>query len=48
MKKTKVKMGAGLVKHAGLLGKDDKEYCEIMKELKPLYRRWTKKYADFK
>ena len=29
----------------GLLDKDDKEYDKIMKELRPLYRKWTKRYA---
>ena len=29
----------------GLLDKDDNEYDKIMKELRPLYRKWTKRYA---
>jgi len=41
---SKWKMGADLKKHVGIL-KDDKEYDKIMKELKPLYRKWTKRYA---
>lgn len=40
----KWKTGADLVKHVGVL-KDDKEYDKIMKELKPLYKKWTKRYA---
>lgn len=39
-----MKTGKDLVKHVGIL-KDDKEYDKIMKELKPLYKRWTKRYA---
>jgi len=39
------KTGAGLRECAGLLEKDDKEYDKIMKELKPLYKKWTKRYA---
>ncbi|MBS3101418.1 hypothetical protein J4204_04735 [Candidatus Woesearchaeota archaeon] len=46
--KPKIKTGAGLKKHIGLLDKDDKEYEEIMKELKPLYKRWTQRYAKDK
>jgi len=36
---------AGLRECLGLLGKDDNEYDKIMKELRPLYRKWTKRYA---
>ena len=36
---------AGLKECLGLLDKDDKEYDKIMKELRPLYRKWTKRYA---
>ena len=39
----KRKTGKDLVKHVGAI-KDD-EYGKIMKELKPLYRKWTKRYA---
>ena len=38
------KIGADLWKCVGLLDKDDKEYDKIMKELGPLYRKWTKRY----
>ncbi len=44
MDTAKRKTGADLIKHVGVL-KDDKEYEKIMKELKPLYRKWTKRYA---
>ena len=40
----KWKTGADLSKHVGIL-KDDKEYDKIMKELRPLYRKWTKRYV---
>lgn len=40
----KWKTGADLRKHVGIL-KDDKEYDKIMKELRPLYRKWTKRYV---
>ncbi len=45
MEKPKLKTGDGLRECAGLLKKDDKEYEKIMKELKPLYRKWTQRYA---
>ena len=45
MNKSKRKTGAGLKECLGLLEKDDKEYDEIMKELRILYKRWTQKYA---
>lgn len=45
MDKSKPKTGAGLRECAGLLPKEDKEYEKIMKELKPLYKKWTQKYA---
>jgi len=41
----RLKTGADLVKHAGVLKKDDNEYDKIMKELRPLYGKWTKRYA---
>ena len=37
------KTGRDLLKHVGVI-KDD-EYDKVMKELKPLYRKWTKRYA---
>jgi len=40
----KWKTGADLVKHVGRL-KDDKEYDRIIKELRPQYKKWTKRYA---
>ncbi|MBI3034929.1 antitoxin VapB family protein [Candidatus Woesearchaeota archaeon] len=45
LEKSKPKTGAGLRDCAGLLLNDDKEYEKIMKELKPLYKKWTKRYA---
>ena len=39
----KRKTGKDLIKHVGVI-KDD-EYSKIMKELKPLYKKWTKRYA---
>lgn len=45
MKKQKFKTGADLRKCIGLLDKDDKKYEKILRELKPLYRKWTKRYA---
>ena len=39
------KTGAGLRDCLGLLSKDDKEYDKIMKELRPMYKKWTKRYA---
>lgn len=45
MEKSKSKTGAGLRDCLGLLPKDDKEYERIMKELKPLYNKWTQRYA---
>lgn len=44
-KNNKKKSGAGLKECLGLLGKDDDEYNRIAKEMKPLYKKWTKKYA---
>lgn len=44
MENKKYKTGAGLRKCIGLLDKDDKEYDEIMKELRILYKKWTKGY----
>ena len=40
----KMKTGKDLIKHVGVL-KGDKEYDKIMKELKPLYKKWTQRYA---
>lgn len=45
MEKSKPKTGAGLRDCVGLLPKEDKEYEEIMRELKPLYKKWTQRYA---
>lgn len=45
IEKSKPKTGAGLRDCAGLLPKEDKEYEEIMKELKPMYEKWTQRYA---
>lgn len=45
MAKSKRKTGAGLKECLGLLDKNDKEYDEVMKELKGLYKKWTQKYA---
>ena len=45
IEKSKPKTGAGLRDCIGLLPNDDKEYEKIMKELKPLYKKWTQKYA---
>ena len=45
IEKSKPKTGAGLRDCLGLLHKDDKEYEKIMKELKPLYKKWTQRYA---
>lgn len=39
------KTGYDLKECLGLLSKDDREYEKIMKELKPLYRKWTQRYA---
>ena len=39
----KRKTGRDLLKHVGAI--KDNEYDKIMKELKPLYRKWTKRYA---
>ncbi len=39
----KRKTGRDLLKHVGTI--KDNEYDKIMKELKPLYRKWTKRYA---
>ena len=43
--KSKPKTGSELKNCLGLLSKDDKEYEKIMKELRPLYRKWTQRYA---
>ena len=45
LEKSKPKTGAGLKDCMGLLNKDDKEYEKIMKDLKPLYKKWTQRYA---
>lgn len=45
IEKSKPKTGAGLRECAGLLPDDDKEYDRIMKDLKPLYKKWTQRYA---
>jgi len=34
-----------LKKHLGTLPKDDTEFEEAIKELKPLYTKWKKKYV---
>ncbi|MBI2559067.1 antitoxin VapB family protein [Candidatus Woesearchaeota archaeon] len=39
----KRKTGRDLLKHVGTI--KDNEYDKIMKELKPRYRKWTKRYA---
>lgn len=39
------KTGAGLRACLGLLDKNDDEYGKAMKELRPLYKKWTKRYA---
>ena len=44
METAKAKTGADLEKHVGVL-KEDKEYDKIMGKLRPLYKKWTKKYA---
>ena len=44
-KKETKKTGAGLRDCLGLLSKDDKEYDRIMKGLRPMYKKWTKRYA---
>lgn len=45
IEKSKHKTGAGLMDCIGLLPKEDREYEKIMKELKPLYKKWTQRYA---
>ncbi|MBI2650352.1 antitoxin VapB family protein [Candidatus Woesearchaeota archaeon] len=45
IEKSRPKTGAGLKDCIGLLPKEDKEYEEIMRELKPLYKKWTQRYA---
>lgn len=45
MEKSKSRTGAGLRGCLGLLSNEDKEYEAVMKELKPLYKKWTQKYA---
>lgn len=50
MGKNKYKTGTDLRKFVGLLDKDDKEYDEIFKELKKLYKKWDKdldKYSNY-
>ena len=44
MEIAKWKIGADLRKHVGIL-KDDKEYDKIMNDLRPLYKKWTKRYV---
>ena len=44
-RKNAKKTGANLKKCLGLLPKDDDEYDKIMKELKPLYKKWTRRYV---
>ena len=39
----KKKTGKDLIKHVGVI--KDNEYDEIMEELRPLYRKWTRRYA---
>ena len=46
--KPKIKTGAELRTYVGLLDKDDKENEEIMKDLKPLYKKWTQRYIKDK
>lgn len=43
-RKKEQKTGYDLKRHFGVL-KGDEEYDKIIKELKPLYRKWTKRYA---
>ncbi len=40
----KKKTGEGLKEFFGIL-KDDKEYDELMKEMKKGWKRWTRKYS---
>ena len=50
MEKVKHNTGANLKEVVGLIDKDDKEYDEILKELKVLYKKWTRdvnKYEKF-
>ena len=37
------KTGKDLLKHVGVI--KDNEYDEIMNEIRPLWAKWTKKYA---
>lgn len=39
------KTGASLKECLGLLNKGDKEYNKIFRDLAPLYKKWTKRYA---
>lgn len=41
----KRKTGTGLRNCLGLLDKNDNEYEKTMKELRPLYKKWTRRYA---
>ena len=41
----KRKTGSGLRECLGLLDKNDSEYERALKELRPLYKKWTKRYA---
>lgn len=45
IEKSKPKTGAELRDCLGLLPKEDKEYEEIFRELKPLYKKWTQRYV---
>jgi len=45
IEKPRLKTCAELRECLGLLKKGDKEYEKIMKELKPLYKKWTQRYA---
>jgi len=39
----KKKTGKDLLRHVGVI--KDNEYDQIIKELKPLWAKWTRKYA---
>ncbi len=39
----KGKTGKDLLKHVGVI--KDNDYAGIIKEIKPLYAKWTKRYA---
>lgn len=43
-RKKEQKTGYDLKRNFGVL-KGDREYDKIIKELKPLYRKWTKRYV---